>query len=585
MFHSRPAHHVRAYRPRLQVLEDRTLLSTYLVDHLADDGVGSGTSGSLRYCITNAVDGDAITFGVTGTINLTGALPGLGHNISINGPGANLMTLNGGHAFSVWATVAISGLTIANGRGVDDVGYWYGHPGGGIFNAGTLSVSNCVLSANVADLGGGIFNYDGQLTVTNCTLTGNEAFGVGSGGPGVLGGGIYNLATLTISNSTIAGNKGDGGFFGGGVGGIFNYYGQLTVSNSTIYGNTAGSVSGVGGIYNLDDATLTVSNSTISGNKGGYYLGQGIASRGTLNMRNSIVADNRDADRRPAEDLSGYLTSSGYNLIGDGSDASGFVDTDLVGTGDNPINPRLGPLQNNGGPTQTMALLAISPALNAGDPAQLGIPDQRGVVRKGGVNIGAYQASASAFLLTAPDTVTSGTAFDVTVTAIDRFGQPAYGYTGTVTFSTGDRDPNVVLPADYTFTAADQGAHTFSSGFTLITPGDQTITTTDTADNTIAGSATVTVTNGGGGAAPNGPQPSLGPDAAQTSVHDSAVAAFAKNAGDSSQPAFLANAATSLANAATSECDLVFAGLGDVGLAPGIDFLADSVSPGWRDRN
>ena len=66
MFHSGPARRVRAYRPRLEVLESRTLLSTYLVDHLADDGVGSGLNGSLRYCITNAVDGDAINFGVTG---------------------------------------------------------------------------------------------------------------------------------------------------------------------------------------------------------------------------------------------------------------------------------------------------------------------------------------------------------------------------------------------------------------------------------------------------------------------------------------------------------------------------------------
>jgi hypothetical protein len=92
MVHSRPARKVRAYRPRLEVLEDRALLSTYLVDHMADDTVGTGLSGSLRYAITHAVNGDTITFGVTGTINLTGALPGVG-NISINGPGADLLTV------------------------------------------------------------------------------------------------------------------------------------------------------------------------------------------------------------------------------------------------------------------------------------------------------------------------------------------------------------------------------------------------------------------------------------------------------------------------------------------------------------
>src|SRR5262249_52693710 len=93
MFHSRPARKVRAYRPPLEGLETRNLLSTYLVDHLADDGVGMGLNGSLRYAITHAVDGDTITFGVTGTINLNSALPNLTHNISINGPGANLLTV------------------------------------------------------------------------------------------------------------------------------------------------------------------------------------------------------------------------------------------------------------------------------------------------------------------------------------------------------------------------------------------------------------------------------------------------------------------------------------------------------------
>jgi hypothetical protein len=168
-----------------------------------------------------------------------------------------------------------------------------------------------------------------------------------------------------------------------------------------------------------------------------------------------------------------------------------------VGTAANPIDPLVGPLQDNGGPTQTMALLAGSPALNAGDPAQLGTPDQRGVVRTGGVNIGAYQASASAFLPNAPRRVQVGVPFDVTVTAVDPFNQVAVGYTGTVTFSTSDPDPGVVLPADYAFTLDDGGSHTFTdTGLgetTLITPGDQMLTVMDTADNNITGSAIITV--------------------------------------------------------------------------------------------
>jgi hypothetical protein len=110
------------------------------------------------------------------------------------------------------------------------------------------------------------------------------------------------------------------------------------------------------------------------------------------------------------------------------------------------------------------------------------VPDQRGVVRRGGVNIGAYQASASAFVLTVPGAVAAGTPFDVTMQGVDVFGQVAFGYCGTVTFSVTDTDPAVVLPLDYTFTADDQGRHTFSGAFTLVTPGGQTLMVADLAN-------------------------------------------------------------------------------------------------------
>jgi hypothetical protein len=213
-------------------------------------------------------------------------------------------------------------------------------------------------------------------------------------------------------------------------------------------------------------------------------------------LRNTLLAGN-SAPSSP--DISGAQLSQGYNLIGDSAGSSGYTDTDLVGTADMPIDPVLGPLQNNGGPTQTMALMPGSPALNAGDPTQLGSPDQRRVVRTGGVNIGAYQASASSFLLSAPDTVDPGVPFDLTVTAVDLFGQTAVGYVGTVTFTSSDTDPNVLLPDDYPFTLADGGSHTFGGGAVLITPGDQTITATDTADDTIIGTATITVNGTGPG--------------------------------------------------------------------------------------
>jgi hypothetical protein len=96
------------------------------------------------------------------------------------------------------------------------------------------------------------------------------------------------------------------------------------------------------------------------------------------------------------------------------------------------------------------------------------------------------------FAVTAPASVPQGTAFDLTVTALDQYGQTAVNFQGTVTFSTSDTDPGIALPADYTFTADDAGVHTFPGGVTLITPGDQTVTATDTVSG-ITGGAAVTV--------------------------------------------------------------------------------------------
>jgi hypothetical protein len=113
-------------------------------------------------------------------------------------------------------------------------------------------------------------------------------------------------------------------------------------------------------------------------------------------------------------------------------------------------------------------------------------------------------APADHFLITAPPAVVSGTPFDVTVTALDPYGNVDTNYTGTITWATSDTDPGVILPADYMFQATDSGTHTFSGGVTLATPGYQTLTATDPASG-ITGSATVTVAPGpqpppGGGA-------------------------------------------------------------------------------------
>jgi hypothetical protein len=306
--------------------------------------------------------------------------------------------------------------------------------------------------------------------IADCTFSGNSATSSSSG----IGGAIINFATLTVANSTFADNSATA--FGGAI--ANDGPGPLTVTSSTLSGNVAGF--GGGGV-------------DLSGAPGPTF-------------RNTILAGNA-APSSP--NVRGTLASQGHNLIGDGSGGSGYADTDVVGTAARPIDPLVGPLQENGGPTITLALLPGSPALNAGDPEELGSPDQRGVVRAGGVNIGAYQASATAFLVTAPRRVQSGVPFDVTVTAVDPFGQVAVGYTGTVTFSTTDPDPAVVLPADYTFTLDDGGMHTFSNTglgeTTLLTLRRQTITVADTADSAITGQVTVRVRR-----SPSAPDPAPG---------------------------------------------------------------------------
>ena len=480
----------------LEPLESRTLLSICTVDRLTDNnpaggGEGGNGTGDLRWCVIESLfQADTIAFGVTGTINLVGVLPPLTRGVSIEGPGADLMSLRrytGGNykIFTVAAgvTATVSGLTISNGNGTD---------GSGIYNGGTLTLSNSVVSGNVNSdsgnsFGGGIYNQ-GTLTLSNSTVSGNLV--IAPYGSGSYGGGIYNAGTLTVSDSTVSGNTvNNTGGLGNYGAGIFNSSsGTSTVSNSTISNNTNDGGYG-GGILN-DYGALTVTNSTISGNSVlNYGYGGGIDNNRVMTTRNTIIAGNT-APNGP--DVNGNLGSQGHDLVGNPLDMTGWVDTDLL-----HVNPGLGPLQDNGGPTQTMALLPDSPALNAGAPDQLDVPDQRGVARSGGVNIGAYQASATAFVLSAPAKVTVGLPFDLTVTAVDPFGQAAVGYIGTVTFTTSDPDPGVVLPADYTFTTANAGMHTFTdTGLgetTLITRGQQTVTATDTADGSITGSANVKV--------------------------------------------------------------------------------------------
>ena len=248
------------------------------------------------------------------------------------------------------ATLSLTNSTVESNTAAFNGFPTGGGAGGGILNSGgTLVITNSVVTDNLAGVpdpfalgyGGGILN-DGTLTITNSTISNNQA--------DQSGGGIENGGTLTINSSTISGNGAIGGHDGqpwGQGGGIS---GNVTFSNSTLSGNYA-SLSG-GGL----NGTGTISNSTLSDNDGG-----GISVSGTLEIGNTVL--NAGTSGPNISNNGGMVVSHGYNVSSD--DAAGY----LTGPGDQiNTDPMLGPLQDNGGPTSTHALLPGSPAIDTGDP-------------------------------------------------------------------------------------------------------------------------------------------------------------------------------------------------------------------------
>ena len=198
---------------------------------------------------------------------------------------------------------------------------------------------------------------------------------------------------VTVRNGAAANTAWDHNAYGGG---ILNWEGTLTIVNSIISGNSANSG---GGIYNR--GTLTIANSTIFRNSTSSHGGGVFNSSGTTNVSNTIIAGNSATASGP--DVAGDFVTEGNNLIGNSDDANGFTDgenDDQVGTGSHPIDPILGPLQDNGGPTETRALLPGSPAVDAGDNTDVPATDQRGIPRiidgdrdgTPSVDIGAFEA-------------------------------------------------------------------------------------------------------------------------------------------------------------------------------------------------
>jgi hypothetical protein len=406
----------------LHDLEDRTLLTT--VTNLEDIGLfGAPVPGSLRDALYSTPDG-VVDFepGLTGTIHLNGGILRVTRNVSIAGPGPNLITIDGGgtnlfdgtEVFVVNAgvTATISDLSIRDGRAPAGGG------GGAIFNRGLLTLVNTTLFFNFAaaggagdGVGGAIYNV-GSLNVVNSNLDHNQADGTTPGGGfgEAAGGAIFSTGNLTIDHSTIGNNFAVNGFgVLGSVGGGIYSTGIVTILNSTIgnndaVGNTfpgfAGAASG-GGIYST--GTLTAIGATVSDNiaipaTGLSGTGGGVFTSGSNDVfKNSIVARNYTTSSGP--DIQGQLLQAVADVIGvdAGNNVMNGVGGNQVGTSAAPLNPLLGPLQSNGGPTPTMALQAGSPALGKGDVASAyGTTDQRGLPRvvNGAVDVGAFQVQA-----------------------------------------------------------------------------------------------------------------------------------------------------------------------------------------------
>ena len=308
---------------------------------------------------TLGIGGTGEDFAATGDLDVR-------DDLTVVGAGAGTTVIDGNSLDRVLSVEAgllvMSGVTITGGNtaGADD--------GAGIFvnNSGALDLQQSVVTGNTtADSGGGL-NVFGTLTLTDVTISNNT---------GDLGGGInISSADVTMNRVTISGNNAS---FGGGVR-VFGAGTNATLTNVTISGNVA--TNSGGGISNNTDLTLT--NVTITLNSAVTGAGLDEQTGGTRTyISNSIVAGNIGDDV-----VSDAFDSQGHNIIGNAGGSSGWTGTDQLG-----VTPDLGGLQDNGGFTETHALLAGSAGIDEGDDGLAPASDQRGEARVGTSDIGAYE--------------------------------------------------------------------------------------------------------------------------------------------------------------------------------------------------
>ncbi len=349
-----------------------------------DFAIAVGDAGCPNGVCTFFLTGEQI--GLTGGQLIINSAATAGALTITNSTGAGNLLISGNTASRVFylnfgANLTINGITITKGNGTGTTNSFNNGSGGGIFNNGTLTLTNSIVSGNTAssivsgnaasNQGGGIFNDFGTTTLINSTVSGNTAVG---------GGGIYNQGTTTLTNSTISSNAASNQ-----GGGIFNQGGTMTLTNSTVSRNRASGSGGIlnnSGIVNLTSVTVTLNDLT---DTTCTTCAGGIRNFGTANLKNTIVAVNITFNASSSPDFLGAVAAtSSFNLIGNGFGTTGISNGDAnsnqVGSSASPIDPKLGALANNGGATQTHALLTGSPAIDKGNSFGL-TTDQRGLTR------------------------------------------------------------------------------------------------------------------------------------------------------------------------------------------------------------
>jgi predicted outer membrane repeat protein len=405
-----------------------------------------------------------VAFVLDGGVAVYGGFAGTETQLSQRDPARNVTTLSGDigtagdnsdNSYHVVfsrgldQTAVLDGFTItagnANGAGPQD-------SGGGMFNFySSPTLTNVTFSSNSADYGGGMDNESSSPTLTNITFSSNSA---GEGG------GMDNESSSpTLTNVTFSGNSASNG-----GGGMDNASSSPTLTNVTFSGNSA---SNGGGLYNFFGSSPTLTNAILWGDTGGEIVNVGSAS---ATVRYSDVQ-------------------------------GGFS-----GTGNLNQDPLLAPLGNYGGPTQTIALLPGSPAIDAGTRTGAPATDQRGRTRLGAVDLGAFESQG--FTLSA----TGSTAQSAAITAA--FANPL------VVNVTANNAVEPVAGGRLTFTAPATGA---SAAFTAPNPAvvaatDGTARVSAQANDTVGGPYAVTVAANGAAAAPGFAGFTLSNTQASTSV-------------------------------------------------------------------